>query len=251
MTEEQRIVLKQQRDLGQIIEAAINLYIQHWQAFLAIAAVVIPLNYAATVVQANIDEPVTLQTVTLALALPQLVVNLIVIGAIAAALRDIDQGPGVNFSRAYDAVFERFWTLLGAFVRAVFHIVLFLITIIGIPWAIMRMVRWAFLAQAVILDGATARASLSRSADAVQGNWWRTLGILLVIGLIAAIAQSIASVPVLLAPPLLAGAVAAIATAAVFPFMGIGTTLLYLDLKARREAEATPATSPDVAGPAR
>ena len=238
MTEEQRIVLKQQRDLGQIIEASINMYVQHWQPFLAIAAVIIPLNYAATVVQANIDDPVASQTVTLALALPQIIVNIVVLGAIVAALRDVDQGVAADFSRAYDAVFERLWTLIGAFLRAVFHIVLLAITVIGIPWAVIRMVRWAFLAQAVVLDGASASSALSRSADAVEGSWWRTLGILIAIALITGIAQSVASVPVLLAPPLVAGAVAAIVTAALFPFLAIGTTLLYLDLKSRREAES-------------
>jgi hypothetical protein len=43
--------------------------------------------------------------------------------------------------------------------------------------------RWYFGAQAAVVDGSRPSRALDRSADLVQGSWWRVLGLLLLSGL--------------------------------------------------------------------
>jgi hypothetical protein len=233
----QRVTLRQRRDLGQIIEGAFNLYLQNAGPLFRIAAVVIPLGIASAVVQTGVDGTGTFLVVALGLALLQAAVSLLAWTALIAALAEIDAGRAPEFSRAYDVAFARFWTLVGAGLRAAFHVLLFYITIIGIPWAIQRGVRWLFIHQAVILDGTSARASLSYSADAVSGMWWRTLGIAVVIAIIGAVPSTIITGIFALAPPLISGTLGALVNAALLPFYAIAMTLLYLDLQTRKESD--------------
>lgn len=236
---EQRIVLRQQRDLGEIIQAAIAIYMQNIWPLFTIAAVIIPVNIASAIFQETLDDPATAAAIGLALTLLQLSVGLLAGAALIFALSEIDAGRPVDFSSAYDVAFQRFGSLAGAFLRVMFHVFLFAITIIGIPWAIQRLARWSFVQQAVILDGASAKAALSYSADAVAGRWWRTVGILLVISLIAAV-PTVSTLGLFFLAPVVASSIAnATVGAAVLPFLVAATTLLYLDLKARRESEAT------------
>jgi hypothetical protein len=236
---EQRVALRQQRDLGQIIGDAMGLYTQNFWPLFSIAAAVIPLGIASAALQTAIDDSAAMALVLLALVVLQAAVNLLAGAALIAALGDIDAGRPPEFSRAYDVAFERFWTLVGAILRAAFHILLFAITIIGIPWAIQRLVRWLFIEQAVILDQTSARAALSYSADAVAGRWWRTLGIAIVIGIIGTVPASIIAGVFVFAPILVSGTVNAIVNAALLPFAVTAMTLLYCDLKVRKESDAS------------
>lgn len=238
MNAEPPIVLRQRRDLSQIIEAAFGLYLQNLRPMFIIASVVIPLGFAGAVFQSTIDDRVTQSVVAFLIALLQAATSLLAAGALIAALADIDAGRQVEFSRAYDVAFQRFWTLAGAILRSIFHVFLFFITIVGIPWGIQRMVRWLFIEQAVILDGTSARAALSYSADAVEGSWWRTLGIWIVIGIITAVPASIITGIFSLAPVIISAAVSGAVNAALLPFGATAATLLYFDLNARKESPA-------------
>ena len=259
----ERVALRQQRDLGQIIETAFSLYFQNFWRFFSIAAVLIPFGILTGVLIAllpAIDDPadeeelvgalVIAVAVLLPIALLQAVAQWLASLAIMAAVADLDaeRAPefshamrqrGPDFSRAYGVVFTHFWTLVGASLRAGFHIFLFSITIIGIPWAIQRLVRWLFIHQAVIFDGTSARAALSYSADAVAGRWWRTLGIAIILWIIVQVPASVIGALVGFAPILISGTASAVITAVILPFGVIAMTLLYLDLKARRETDVS------------
>ena len=243
--------LRQRRDLSQIIETTFGLYARNFWPLLAIAAVVIPFGMLSAVVTESL-EPLgelpddggipsgfyTALAVLVPLFLLQAFVGWLASLALIAAVIDVDSGQRPDFSRAYEVVFRRFWTLVGAVLRAVVIVLLLLITIIGIPWAIQRLVRWLFVQQAVILDRTSARAALSYSADAVSGSWWRTLGIMILLIIIVQVPAQIISAPFALAPPLISGTVSAALSALALPLSAIGVTLLYFDLQARRQAVA-------------
>ena len=106
------------------------------------------------------------------------------------------------------------------------------------------MVRWIFIEQAVILDGATPSTALSRSAAAVQGRWWRTLGIAIVIGLISTLPASIVAAVLILAPVLVSGTVNSFVNALLLPFAVTAMTLLYFDLQVRKESDERIASDP-------
>lgn len=250
MSTERITTLRQQRDLSQIIEAAFSLYFQNFWPLFRIAAVLIPFSIVGAMITGLVELPEgplenedffpafwKAMAVIIPFVLLAVMVQWLALIAVVAALADLEAGQPVQFSRAYGVVFNRLWILLGASLRAAFHVFLFYITIIGIPWAIQRGVRWLFIYPAVILDGTSARASLSYSADAVKGRWWRTLGIWIVIVIIATVPSSILSALFGLAPPLVSGTLGGLVSAALIPFWAIALTLLYLDLNARRETD--------------
>ena len=233
----QRIALRQRRDLSEIIQAAFNLYQQNFAPLFLIAAAVIPLGVASAALQGAVEDSAGAAIAVAGIAILQVGVNLLAGAAIITGLLTIDRSQEPTFSTAYDVAFERFWTLLGGVLRAGIIVVLLLITIIGIPWAIQRAVRWLFVEQAIIIDGTTAGESLSRSAAAVEGRWWRTLGVGLVIAIIVTVPASIIAGAFSLAPVFVAGTVNSIVNALVLPFAITCMTLLYMDLQVRKESD--------------
>ena len=229
--------LRERRDLSAILEAALALYRLHFATLIRIAAVTVPLGVAGAALRASVDGSVTTEVAAAVLLFLQYAVDLVVAAAIIAALTDIDATGGADFSRAYDVAFERLGSLLGAMARVIVIVVLLFLTIIGIPWSIQRMVRWAFVGQAVILDGTSAKDALSTSAAAVEGRWWRTFGAALVIGLIGAAPAGLAAAVFGLGSALVSGVAASLVSALLLPFTVTAMTLLYLDLQVQK-AEA-------------
>ena len=104
-----------------------------------------------------------------------------------------------------------------------------ILIIIIFPVGIYFAVRWAFILQAVLIEGASPTEALSRSSELVEGEWWRTFGILFVIGIISAGIGYALSFALIFAP--VAGPIIAIIIST--PIAIIGYTLLYYDLRAR------------------
>ena len=95
--------------------------------------------------------------------------------------------------------------------------------------------------QAVVADELGPVEALRRSWDLVRDNWWRVLGIWIMLGLLGAMAGLVLAVPV--------GALAAVADSGALlvaaqvvvdsitlSFTALGGTLLFFDLRARHEA---------------
>lgn len=199
----------------------------------------VPLGVAGAALRASVDGSGTTTVAAYVLLFLQYTVDVIVAAAIIVALTDIDTTGAADFSRAYDVAFERLTSLLGAMVRVFVIVIVLFVTIIGIPWSIQRMVRWAFVGQAVILNGTNARDALSTSAAAVEGRWWRTFGVALVIGLIGAAPAGLAAAVFGLGSELASGVMASLVSALLLPFTVTAMTLLYLDLQVEKsEAEA-------------
>jgi hypothetical protein len=128
--------------------------------------------------------------------------------------------------------------------------ILVMMLIIGSPAAIYLGINWVFVLQTALLEGCGTRAALSHSSELVKGSWWRVLGILLLLILIVvaiiyapvAIGAGIglmasAYLPVTIKAMIWIGAiiwyvVVALITA---PIITIGETLLYFDLRVRKE----------------
>ena len=67
------------------------------------------------------------------------------------------------------------------------------ITIIGIPFAIYFFIRWGFYTLPLLLEEKTIMGSLKRSSELVKGTWLRVFGITLLIILIVQMIQTIFS----------------------------------------------------------
>jgi uncharacterized membrane protein YfcA len=100
-------------------------------------------------------------------------------------------------------------------------------------------VRCYFATQAAALDGLAPPGAMRRSGEVVKGSWWRTLGCLLMTGLLVGVTAEIATAilggtgsgALYVAGRIVFQAIA-VAVSAVF------ATLLYYDLRARHERRA-------------
>jgi hypothetical protein len=131
---------------------------------------------------------------------------------------------------------EAFAPLFVAVLLAALGVALGLLLIVpGVYLAI----RWFFVSQAVVLEGRRGPEALTASAAAVQGNWWRTAGIVLLANLAALLPGLLLTVPFIAIADaadrqlwVLVGNVATEVVAA--PFVALLATLLWFDLQARR-----------------
>jgi hypothetical protein len=104
-----------------------------------------------------------------------------------------------------------------------------------------RFVRWAFITQAIIIDGKDVETALNQSSDVVKGHWWRTAGRLVAIKICAEVATFVFILVVIASEPgLLVQAINVVITMITGPYFAIGATLAYFDLKTRK-AEEVPA----------
>jgi hypothetical protein len=129
--------------------------------------------------------------------------------------------------------------------------------VLGVPLALAAAVylyvAFALAPATVVLERQRVVASLRRSRGLVQGAWWRTFGILLLVNVIAQVLSGIISVPTTVVTvlvsvttgsgnpyeilPLLVTALGTIVASAItWPFTAVSTALLYVDRRIRREA---------------
>jgi hypothetical protein len=96
--------------------------------------------------------------------------------AVLVMFREIEQGRRPTVRGTGRGVRGRFALMARALARPWGTVFLLAITIVGLPWAIARAVRWGFVAHAVLLDEVEPGDAAARSAEAVHGHWWRTAG---------------------------------------------------------------------------
>jgi hypothetical protein len=156
--------------------------------------------------------------------------------AVAFALREMDSGRPVRAADAFRAAVERLRALAGATARQLGAVILLGITVVGLPFAIRRFVRWSLFAEACALEDRNARGSLRRSAELMAGRWWRTFGFTAVIDIVTALSGPLprrgaaAAHRSLAEPHKPRGALVYTITV---PYAAIALTLYYFDLEAR------------------
>jgi hypothetical protein len=159
-------------------------------------------------------------------------------GAVIHAVSEQYLQRTVHIGRAYRFAWARLWALsvvliliflLGCLVDILSAINPFLVAIGLLPFTYF-VVRWAFALQAASLERLGPIDALSRSSELVQGSWWRIFGILLALTLIFFIIFLAGTY--LTAGPLLNTIIVVILAT---PIFAIGQTLLYYDVRLRKE----------------
>jgi hypothetical protein len=169
--------------------------------------------------------------VILVISVITLIVNALMQGALIHAVSEQTARQTSNLGQSYSAAWKWIGNLIGASLLVGLAVVLMAITIIGIPFAIYFGVRWSFILQTILIEGSGITESLSRSSNLVEGNWWRVFGIMLLVALIVlAISFALSFIPVI-------GSI--IGTVVATPIMAAAQTLLYYDLRYRKEGYNT------------
>ncbi|MGI8588917.1 MAG: hypothetical protein ACR2M0_14725 [Chloroflexia bacterium] len=261
------------RDIGGILDQAVVVYRRNFVTFLGIGALIqVPVNLILALGStwllnpANITAPqspgffagpaaIDQYNQALALWLSNFlsrallylliwilgnVLLSIAAGALARAIAEGYMGRQTSIVGAYRAIRRRIPTLIG---MALFQAIASL-TIIIPPVFAWLFINWSFTSQAIVLEDAGVGTALQRSWDLARGSWWRIFGAYLLLLVLRLITSSPASlVQTLLG---LAGApwemqnigsefVALLIGVVFVPFQLTAMTLLYFDLRVRRE----------------
>ncbi|GAC1337138.1 MAG: hypothetical protein NVSMB29_01020 [Candidatus Dormibacteria bacterium] len=195
------------------------------------------------------------------LLLQQFVVRPLGTAATARAVSDRYLDRPASVATAYRAALRRLVSLAGVAVVSIALVAaavlvaiilavavspfLLLLTVpLGLLFVLVALVYFSLTSQVVMLEGKRALASLRRSAQLVAGSFWRVVGYLILLALLSLIVGGILGAAVAgagsaLGPDgeqLVGDAASALIAVFVAPVAYITLTLLYYDLRIRREA---------------
>jgi hypothetical protein len=250
-------------DLGQILDETLAIWRRNFLTFTtAMAVVLLPVAVllSAVTVLAGIslrEDPSAERIISAVLvALPFTVLtlagSLLSSGAAIALASDAILGRPLDIASAYRTALRRALPLLWAFFLAGLLLTLLSITVLGIPVAVFLGIGWVVAAPVVILERGQG-AGLRRSSWLVDRHRWRALGVVTVMSLLIVV---LAAIPSAIVTLLLAGIGAMVpesptlrtafeivntlvSTAAQIlfsPLSWIGLTVLYYELRVRKEA---------------
>jgi hypothetical protein len=239
--------LRRRRALGQIIRAARQFYGRHWRVLLPVALAALVVIGATNLLAGLITEnthPKAGSGVNLAWAdlLEQFIrpVAQALVAAIAIVVaREAIHSKEVTFLQALRGVKARFWRVVGAQLLATFGVLLLALTVIGFPWAVWKLVGWAFVQEEVIFTDKSFRESFRASSELVRGRWFRTARVIVVFYVIGVAAGPMLTFALIFTtlPLIWINVIGSLVFALLIPFTALGGTFLYFDLSVREETE--------------
>jgi hypothetical protein len=238
------IELERPRDARALLRDSFVVYTRHFWTFLALGAlVVVPAELIVSGVglaefTSGYDSTPTVAEAVIPAAVSYLVVAPLITAICVYALQSVAAGGTPRAREAIVKGFEQFSPIFFAVLLAAGGILLGAILIVP---GIYLFVRWYFVPQAVVLEGAHGAGALRASGGLVEGSWWRTLGLIVLVNVVALL------VAIVLGAPFTAAADSAdravwsligqiVASAVAQPFGALYSTLLYFDLRERRRA---------------
>ena len=188
--------LRRRRQGGQIFRATRRVYVKNLPTFVAAGANFVPVYLVAAGIQWVIFHlssaaplvaldgrhgAVTALLAVLIGGVGGLFASVITTAAVAVILDEIDAGRRILAFDAYRRVLRRLRPLAQGMGTELVMVILLTITVVGIPLAIHRFVRWSLFAQASMLDDLSGIEALHRSSELVRGSgggrsasrrWW-------------------------------------------------------------------------------
>lgn len=228
--------LRRERDLGAIVSDSFTLLFAHFGSLSAIVFPAVVTTLALSLLGLAIEDDVAIFVLLVASLIVQLLVFQFVSSAGVVFLDSFDRQREIPPAESLDQAQQRIGIISAAALRAFLIVLALAITIVGLPWAIKRLVKWVFLSQMIMLEDRRSEDVLVSSAELVRGHWWSTAGRLLVTGIVVGIPTLMVSAVANAALPLtIAAFVDAGIVFVTVPYGIISTTLIYFDLKLRKD----------------
>lgn len=176
-----------QMSFTDILDGMFTIYRKHFPMLMGISVVYLILEFARIHLSAYISIGGGIQDnliVMIYSGIISLFIYILVSGALiyACALCYLERT--ITIKDAYQQTVKRFFPFLGSSLLWFLAIVCMSITIVGIPFSIYFGVRWGLYSIPVLFEETTATKGFTRSSQLVTGSWWRVLGIMLAIFLI-------------------------------------------------------------------
>ena len=246
------------RNLGELLSETFALYGRHFRWFMGLAAVVqVPMSILTLAMTRGVGGGSITFTAAMLLSFAG---TMFVYGAAVCAVGQHHLSGVVKIGDCYARVGSWFISIL--LLSLILGVTLLLvplavsltadsvaagfISLLLIP-AIVVFIYWSMAIQAVVVEGHKAVNALRRSYALIKGSWWRVFGISLVVGLVAlglailitvpfAVLSSAMGVTQSSGLDILLDSLGSIAVEiAVAPVVFIAGTLLYYDLRVRKE----------------
>ncbi len=249
------------RSFGGILGDMFRLFGRHFGIILVVAALVIVPLLAAGIVafgpefmgeimggpeNGASDSPPAAISAVIAYLVLYAIGTLAVTGAVAELAARSLAGFDLSIGRAYGVTLRRLPHLLGAALitgslvaapvalallldRATGSAVVYLFTVVLSVYLAVRLVFAPYIA---LFEQAGPVTSVRRSWNLVSGMWLRTFGLLIIIGLLLGIIQMLFQLLGAIAPSV----EAFVTSLVILPLSIIGNLLIYLDLRARKDA---------------
>ena len=178
----------QSMNFTDILDGIFTIYRDHCRLLLEIAAVYLILEFALDLITTYFMQEAATSTILLIVGFSVMatsVIAVLVTAALIYASAQVYLGREITSGAAFQQAFRRFWSYLGSGILWFLAVVGLCITVIGIPFGIYFGVRWTLYSQPVLLEESKAWNALGRSTELVKGSWWRVLGIVTAIYLIS------------------------------------------------------------------
>ena len=262
------------RDIGSILDHAVILYRHNFITWVGIVALIqVPVSIVLTLATVTLLDPAALvgtprlpgpdagpdayanyQMATVSalsdiLSRAFLVTAITIVGAIllniasgalARVIAENYMGGSMGVAAAYRAIRPRIPALIGVMLLIMLSTMLVLIP----PLFLWIFISLSFVSQVIVLENRGVGDALQRSWDLVRGAWWRVFGaylLLLLLGVIVNLSTSLISLAVGLTGAswavqnIVVQFVTLLLTVVYRPVTLAGMTLLYFDLRVRKE----------------
>jgi hypothetical protein len=253
------------RNIGDIIGDTFRIYGRNFWKLLAITAIILGvlgviwtitgLRLLYLVITSWSIAALTGWTIVgvIVLVVANIVGGILMSGALIHAVSEQYLRQRISIRQAYSFAWRRLGAMIGAGVLvflaisgiiavsafvATFSWVGWILVVVGAGAGIYLIICWIFVLPAALLEGLGPTAALSRSYGLVKNSWWRVLGITLVVALISGAISAILGII------LVVGSI--IGSILVTPIYLIANTLLYYDLRVRKEEYSLEALASEI-----
>lgn len=179
----------QPMDFTDILDGILTLYRSHLRLFFGIVAVYVILGFSIDQISVFLlqrGSALGINTIVIGFTvLGNTVVSIWVVAGLIYASAQVYLRREITTRGALQQAWRRFWHYLWSGILWGFVVVGLFVTVIGIPFAIYFSIRWGLYSLPVLFEETTGRNALRRSTELVKGSWWRVFGIMLAISLIS------------------------------------------------------------------
>ena len=243
--------IRQRRDAGEIYRSGFRVYRSRWPLFIGIGLLAIPLGALAAIAQnllfgatglsaltdVAVEDPVV-GAVAAALfgVFATLIAATLVYAASVEALDRIDEGEQPNALDAYRGIVPALLPLAWAMLRMAVVASLLVLTVVGIPFAIVYLIRRTVTLQSIVIEELGGTSGLRRSAELVRGSGLRVLAIGALVNGTVALLGPVIGVAMMFVTPASLGVINLVSSLVyvfVLPAAGVVIALLFYDLRIR------------------
>lgn len=226
--------------VGGVLGAAFSLYTRFFSRFFVLALVVfLALNLITAIAAAALRNGSGGAALVSVIAMAASIVGTYWLGgALVLAVQDVRDGRAdSSIGELLGKVTPFLGTLVGAGILAGIGIAVGLLLLIA-PGVYLLTI-WALIAPVIVLEQKGVLDAFGRSRELVSGRFWTVLGIVLVAGILAAVANGIVTAVLSFLPLFLQYWIGgAIASAVAVPFLALAITLTYFTLRREKEGAA-------------